>query len=199
MSSTPTDLDAQRLEAARLAHILLRFASAAAHPPFGHTPPGMLKIGTEAYVFGPSWSPVANAAVEPFLTGLPSPALLSPGLMRGSVHLTLVAELSGERRRWAEKTLSNQIAVLDSLMEQQGLGDSARLLVEFEGEHHVFTLGTFRYYAQHFAVEVGWNLNRLDGDPQADACLKLLRADGKPFSGRSSMMPPGWRRAGDAA
>ncbi len=185
-----------RPEAARLANIVLRFASLVAHPPLGHTPPGQLKVGTEAFVFSPSWTPVATADVEQFLIALPGPALMSPGLSRGTVHLTLVHDLNGDRRQWAEKTLSNQAAFLDSIATQLGLSPTARVLLELDEEMHVFALSTVRYWAQYLAVEVGWTLSRLDADPRADACLMLLRADGRPFPGRSSMRHHG-RRLGE--
>ena len=68
------------MEAARLAFALIRFAGAVAYPLIGHTPPGVLKVGTEAYMFSPSWRRVPRDEVEAFLVGLPSPALLAPTL-----------------------------------------------------------------------------------------------------------------------
>jgi hypothetical protein len=199
---TPIDPtpDPERPDAARLALTLLRVAGAAAHPYPGHTPPGQPRIGTEAFVFLPSWTSIPIGEVESFLVSLPSPALLSSTLIRGVINLFLLEELSGDRRRWAEKTLSNQVACFDSMCTQQGLTDNTRVLLEFEEESHIFPLPTIRYWARQMAVDIGWTLNRLDDEPRAGACLLLMRADGNPFRGRSSMLRPGWRRSsGDAA
>lgn len=199
MSLTAAAPDRERGEAARLASLLLRFANAVGHPAPGHKPPDALKVGSEAFIFGPSWTPIPIAAIESFLFALPCPVLLSSTLTRGVVTLTLVEDLTGDRRRWAEKTLSNGAACLDSLTTQLGLAETAPVLVEFEDESHVFSVATIRYWAQHLPVEIGWNLGRLEGEPRAEACMLLIRADGKPFPGRSSMLRPGWRRSsGDA-
>jgi hypothetical protein len=177
-----------RVEAARLAFALIRFAGAAAHPRLGATPPGVLKLGTEAYIFGPSWRLVPHHEVEAFLVGLPSPALMTPTLTQGEIALTLVHELTGDRRRWAEKTLSNLVACLDENAAQLNLPATARILVEFDDESHVFSLAAVRHWAQQLAVNVGCKIAALKGDKRADACLTLLRADGREFPGRSCMI-----------
>jgi hypothetical protein len=197
VAGTAASADDARLEAARLAFVLIRFAGAAAYPRIGHTPAGVLRVGTEAYIFGPSWHSVPRNEVEAFLLGLPSPALLVPTLTRGVIALTLVHELDGDRRRWAEKTLSNLTAGLDEMGTQLGLSAASRILVEFDDESHVFSFAAVRHYAQQFAVDVGCNLTRLEGDVRADACLMLLRSDGREFPGRSCMLRR--RSAGGAA
>ena len=183
-----------REEAARLAFTLLRFASAAGHPRLGTTPPGVLKMGTEAWVFGPSWQLVPNDGVIAFLSGLSSPALLNPTLIHGEVVLTLVDELAGERRRWAEKTLSNLVGNLDSMVSQSRLPPTARVLVEFDEESHVFSLDAVREWAGTLAVNVGWNIAPLENEDRAEACLMLVRADDREFSGRSCMMRERYRQ-----
>jgi hypothetical protein len=181
-----------RLEAARLACALIRFEDVAAHPSRGATPPGAPRVGTEAYVFQPSWVTVPRDEVATFLVGLPSPALLSHTTTRGVLALTLLHELSGDRRRWAEKTLSNYAAGLEELGPQLGLSPASRILLEFDEESLVFSFAAVRELTQQFAVGVGWSIERLERDDRADACMVLLRSDGKRFQGRSCMLPPGW-------
>jgi len=185
-----------RAEAARLAFALIRFVGAAAYPRLGGTPPGAPKVGTEAYVFGPSWRRVSHQEVEAFLLGLPSPALMSNTLTQGEIALTLIHELAGDRCRWAEKTLSNLVGCLDENVSQLGLSPTARILVEFDDESHVFSLTAVRHWAQQLAVNVGCNIGLLEDDDRADACLMLLRPDGREFPGRSCMMRR--RRSGGA-
>src|SRR6185436_5585787 len=144
MTATAQLPDDLRHEAARLAFALLRFEGAIAHPFPGSTPPGQLVIGTQAYVFTPSWRSVPNEEVESFLVGLPSPALMSPTATRGVVALTLLHELSGERKRWGEKTLSNCTTIFDEISSQLGLSSASRILLEFEGESHVFSFDAVR-------------------------------------------------------
>jgi hypothetical protein len=177
-----------RAEAARLAFALIRFLGAAAYPPLGVTPPGVLKVGTEAYIFGPSWRRVPRQEVEAFLLALPSPALINHTLTQGVLALTLIHELTGDRRRWAEKTLSNGVGCLDENASQLSLSATARILVEFDDESHVFSLAAVRHWAQQLAVDVGCNIALLENDQRADACLMLLRPDGREFPGRSCML-----------
>lgn len=114
MTATAAHPDDLRAEAARLAFALLRFEGVAAHPMRGAATP-------DAYVFLPSWREVPGSEVEAFLVGLPSPALLLPTTLRGTIALLLLHELTGDRRRWAEKALSNFAAGLDELAPQLGL------------------------------------------------------------------------------
>lgn len=185
--------DDLRMEAARLAFALIRFEGAAAHPMQGSTPPGSLCVGTEAYVFQPSWRVVPRDEVEAFLVELPSPALLAPTTIRGIIALTLVHELSGERRGGAEKTLSNFATALEKTRGRLALEPSSRILVEFDEESHVFSFAGVREWSQQLAVHVGWNISPLEGDEHAAACMKLMRSDGRRFPGRSCMIPAGWQ------
>src|SRR3989442_9819422 len=115
-----------------LASALHRIASIAPHPLTTSTPPGSLRVGTEAYVFIPSsrWVPLDQ--LETFLVSLPSPALLAPTTIRGMIALTLLHELSGERRRGFEHELDNCAAALEEIGPQLGLSATSRILVEFD-------------------------------------------------------------------
>jgi hypothetical protein len=171
--------DELRLEAARIAFALLRFEEAVVHPLRAHTSPGELAVGTQAYVFTPSWRKIPREEVASFLVGLPSPALMSPTTTRGMVALTLFHELSGDRRRWAEKTLSNFTTVFDELSGRFGLTSASRILLEFDEESHVFSFAGTRLWTEQFGVQVGWNMIPLENDPRAQARLMLRRSDGK--------------------
>src|SRR5438034_11258317 len=69
-------------QAAEFAFALIRFEEGAAHPSRASTPPGMPRIGPDAYLFTPSWRPVLRDEVPTFLTQLASPALLAPTTTR---------------------------------------------------------------------------------------------------------------------
>jgi hypothetical protein len=129
--------------------------------------------------------------MEAFLVGLPSAALLAPTTVRGVISLTLLHELSGDRRRWFEKTLSNFAAGLDDCGAQLGLSSSSRILLEFDEESHLFSFAGVREWSQQFPVQVGWNIASLEGEKRADARMKLRRSDGRWFRGRSCMVPNG--------
>jgi hypothetical protein len=185
MDALATESSDLRAEAARLAVALIRFEGVAAHPFPASTPPGALHAGTEAWTFIPSWTRVPADAVEAFLVSLPSPALLSQTTTRGVIALLLLHELSGDRRRWAEKTFSNYDVGLDAAAGQLGLTPESPILVEFDDESHLFSLAAVRAWSQAFAVQVGWNLRPLHDDPHADACMGLMRSDGRWYEGRS--------------
>ena len=189
MSAIVQDSDNLRREAARIAVALLRFAERSAHPMRAHTPPGVLRLGIDAYEFLPSWHRIPREDIEAFLASLPSPALLAPTTVRGAVALTLLHELSGDRRRWAEKTFSNFAAGLADVGPQLGLSRTSRILLEFEEESHVFSFAAVREWTQQFVVHIGWNIGPLESDSSADACLQLMPNDGQRFRGRSCMVP----------
>lgn len=170
--------DHLRHEAAKIAFALIRFDEVLAYPPTHHTAPGAPVVGRDAYVFMPSGLAVPRHQVEAFLVALPSPALLSPTLTRGMVALTLVHELGGDRRRWAEKTLSNFTNGFDELSGQLRLSADCRILLEFDSESHVLSHAGVRLWTHQFAVQVGWVLRRLDHDPRAEARLQVRRSDG---------------------
>ena len=189
MTAIATNRDDLRSEAARIALTLIRFDEIAAHPLGESTTTGSLRVGTEAYFFLPSWRKVPRDEVETFLVGLPSPALLAPTTIRGTIALTMLHELSGDRRRWAEKTLSNFVVVLEEISAQLGLSPTSRILLEFDEESHVFSFAAVHEWTQQFAVQVGWTIWRLEGDNRADARLMVRRSDGQWFRGQSCMVP----------
>src|SRR5258708_16239937 len=98
MTAIAVNTDDVRLEAARLAAALIRFAQVAAHPLKTSTPPGSLRVGTEAYVFMPSSRWVPRDQLETFLVSLPSPALLAPTTIRGMIALPLLPDLIADPR-----------------------------------------------------------------------------------------------------
>lgn len=189
MTAIVTDSDDLRAEAARIAVALLRFESVAAHQSTSSTSPGMLRVGTDAYVFLPSWRSVPNDQVDTFLLTLPSPMMLLPTTRRGIISLVLVHELGGERRSWAEKTLSNFAGLLEEMATELGLVPQSRILVEFDEESHVFSFAAVREWSQRFAVHVGWSVGPIENDDGIDACMGLVRGDGQWFKGRSCMRP----------
>ncbi len=191
MTAIATNGDDVRMEAARIAFALIRFEGVAAHPMGASIPPDSLRVGTEAF-FLPSWREVPYDEVEAFLVGLPSPALLAPTTMRGVIALALLHELSGDRQRWAEKTLSNFAAGLEEIAPQLGLSPTSRILLEFDQESHAFSFAGIREWTQQLPVQVGWSISPLEGDDRADACMMLRRSDGKRFPGQSCTIPPGW-------
>jgi hypothetical protein len=188
MTAIAPNTDDVRPEAARLAAALIRFGDVAAHPTAGYTPPNSPRVGTDAYIFAPSGRQVPRNEVERFLISLPSPAILSHTTWRGLITLTLLHELSGDRRRGAEKAFSNLGAGLEEIRTQLGLSDSSRILVEFDEESHVFSFAAVREWSQQFVVQVGLSLGVLKGEKRADARLLLRHSDGRPFPGRSDMI-----------
>ncbi len=174
IASMPDDL---RLEAARIAFALIRFEEQVA--PLGPPPAsGVHAIGVDPYLFTPSLRRVAPAEVEAFLARLPSPALLSPTTTRGIIALTLVHELSGDRRRGAEKILSNATVIFDELSNTLGLTATSMILLKVNEESHLLSHAGTRLWTQLFAVQVGWNIGALEHDPRAQAVLRVRRSDG---------------------
>ena len=169
------DVDQQ---AASLAFALLRFEDRAAHPSLGSTPPGMLRVGIDCYLFTPSWKRIPCSDVAAYLAQLPSPALLSPTTTRGIVSLTLVDELSGDRRAWAQKSFDNQLGGLQSMATQLGLTDDSNVLLQFDDEEHLFSLPVLRTWCARFGVHVGWGITAYTDDSRARARLMLTRSDG---------------------
>ncbi len=130
-----------------------------------------------------------------FFVGLPSPALLVPTPVRGVIALILLHELSGDRRRWAEKTLSNFALGLEETSAELGLSPTSRVLLEFPEESHVFSFAGVREWTQQFAVQVGWSIAPLESTERADACVMLRRSDGRRFPRQSGVhAPPGPER-----
>ena len=188
MTAIAANTDDVRLEAARLASALIRFAQVAAHPMEASSPPASLRVGTDAYVFLPSWRRIPRDQVETFLISLPSAALLAPTTIRGVIALILLHELSGDRRRGFEKELDNFAAGLEEIGPQLGLSPASRILVEFDEESHVFSFAAVREWTQQFPVQVGWSIAPLERENRADARMLLRRSDGQSFRGRSDMV-----------
>jgi hypothetical protein len=147
-------------------------------------------LGEDAYSFTPSWQLTPRAEIVPFLVSLPSPALLAPTTTRGVVALTLLHELSGDRRRWGERVLSNFSAGLDHFIRQLGLTNDTDVLLEFEQESEIYSLAAVRIWTQQFAVlQIGWTLSPLRGDARAQAQLVVCRSDGQWFPSSQSAGP----------
>ncbi len=175
-SAAPAD-DALR-DAASLTFAVIRFAEGAAHSHRGSTARGMPRLGEDAYVFAPSLRHVRREDVPAFLAGLPSAAMLFPTTIRGVVALQLLNELSGDRAAGARKEFANQRGGLEELAGQLGLTADSPILLEFGDEAHVVSLAVLLLWSERFAVHVGWNIGRLEGDPRASARLNLFRSDG---------------------
>ena len=188
MTAIAANTDDVRLAAARLAAALIRFEQVAAHPMGGSPPPGALRVGIDAYIFMPSLRRVPLDQVETFLVGLPSPAMLAPTTRRGMIALTLLHELSGDRRRGFEHELDNFAAALAEIGAQLGISPTSRILVEFDEESHVFSFAAVREWTQQLVVTVGWSITSLEREERADARMLLRRSDGRPFPGRSDMI-----------
>jgi hypothetical protein len=104
--------------------------------------------------------------------------MLVPSTTRGVVALLLLDELSGERAAAARHNLANQRAGLDHLTNRLRLTEESRFLLEFGDEEAIISLAVLRIWCERFAVDVGWNIVSLDGDPRASARLNLFRSDG---------------------
>ena len=190
MPTTVIDFGDVRTQAATLAFALVRFDEPAAHPLDGAVPPGVPHVGTDAYVFSPVWTPVPREAVVPFLAGLPSPAIIVQSITRGILGLTLLDELTGDRRQWGQKTFDNQRAGLAESAKRGNLTDSSLVLFEFGDESHTFPLAAVREWSERFALNVGWNIGPLPNDARASARLNARRSDGRWSSGLACNPPP---------
>lgn len=189
-AAIPISPDELRLQAASLAFALLRFGAGAAHPDISTPPPGVpntgtLKTGTECYLFTPSWRRIPIAGVARFLAELPSAALLTSTTTRGIATLTLLDELTGDRREWAEKTLSNQQAGLEHMVAQLSLNENARIVLQFDEEEHWYSLAVLRAWCAGYGVDVPWNMRAYEDDSRAQARLMLYRSDGATSWGES--------------
>jgi len=180
LALAPDDL---RTEAARIAFALLTLEEPMARALGNAVPPGSLAIGDDVYLFSPSWRPVPRDQVVSFLVGLPSPALLSPTTTRGVIALTLLHELSGDRRRWAEKSLSNFTEGFDAHVDRLGLTRESRIgLAAGEGAPlETFSLDGIRLWTSQFGVQIGYSLRRAPEDPPGDVRMAVRRSDGRWF------------------
>jgi hypothetical protein len=165
---------------------MIRFAEGAAHPARGHTPEGVPRLGEEFYSFVPSSKRVRVEDVPRFLSELSAPAFLLPTTTRGIVSMHLVDELSSVRAQSMEHEFENQIDGLNKLVTQYGIADDARVLLEFGDETHVTTIDVLKTWSKRFAVNVGWSISQLAGDPRASVRLNLFRSDGVNSVGNST-------------
>ncbi len=168
----PDDLS---LEAATLAATLLKYEERAAHQHPSHTPTGAPVIGQDAYVFPPSTRRVPRDQIPAFLAALPCPAFLAPTIVRGTVTLTLLQELSGERRASIQHNLDNQVA---GLRDMASGPDTDRVLVEFDDYAHLFSLGAVRLWASRFGILVGWNITPSADPGRAEWQMNLFSGSG---------------------
>ena len=171
--------DDMSLEAAQLAAAMLRFQEPLAHLMSAHTPEGLPVVGLDAYAFVPSPRMVARDQVAAYLAGLPSPAMLAPTTVRGIVSLILLQELTGERRAAMQHELDNQGAALN---HHAAAADTDRVLLEFDDEVHLFSLGAVRLWARRYGVLVGWSIGRCSEPTRAEWRFDLLGGDGHRYS-----------------
>lgn len=195
MAEPPDSLSTARVQAAALTFAMLQFEQEAAHPRQG-SPSREKTLGVDEFLFLPSWKPVPRAEMVSFLANLSAPALLVQTTMRGAIALMLLDELSGERRWWGEKNLSNQLAGVNALAEQfqPPLGPDSKLLLETRHENHIVTLDVLRYWAEHFSCPAGWNIGapRPGAPAEVAAQIRLFSADGR-VSPPSQVAAP-WER-----
>lgn len=166
-------------QAAELAAAVLRFQEPLAHLLSKHTPAGMPIIGVDTYVFAPSPRNVPRDQVAEYLVALPSPAMLAPTTVRGMISLVLLHELSGERRAFLQHELDNHSAALAT---HASAPDDDRVLLEFDDESHLFSLGAVRLWAQRYGILVGWNMGPCSEPARAEWQINLLGGDGRRYS-----------------
>lgn len=179
MTASALAYDDLPLEAAQLAAAMLRFQEPLAHLRSAHTPNGMPVVGVDAYAFVPSPRMVPRDRVAQHLAALPSPAILAPTTVRGMVSLILLQELTGERRAAMQHELDNQSA---ALTEYASATDTERVLLEFDEESHLFSLGAVRLWAQRYGILVGWNMGRCDEPTRAEWRFTLIGGEGRRYS-----------------
>ncbi len=175
MTAPAFDHDDLLLEAATLAATILRFEERAAHQTSTHTPAGVPVIGQDAYVFPPSTRRIPRDQIPEFLAALPCPAFLAPTTIRGTVTLTLLQELAGERRASIQHNLDNQVGMLQDMAPGS---DTDRVLLAFDDEVHLFTLGAVRLWASRFGILVGWNLTPSTDTGRAEWQMHLFSGSG---------------------
>jgi len=178
MMTSGNAADDALFQAAALAFAMVRFDDRLAHPARWSLPAGVLREGEECYIFFPSRRRIPIAEVPAFLAGLSSPAILSPTMTRGIVSLTLLDELTGERRAHAQHNFDNQRSVVESMAAGLGLGAAAKVLLQFDDEEHIIPLSAIQTWSGRFAVQVGWSVRDYVDDKRADARMMLRRSDG---------------------
>lgn len=179
MASPAPAYDDRGLEAAEIVAAMLRFQEPLARPMSKHTPEGMPVVGVDSYVFLPSSRPVRRDQLAAHLASLPCPALLTPATARGIVGLILLNELIGERRTTMQRELDNQSGLL---AESAPGSDTDSVLLEFDDESHLFSLGAVRLLACRYGILVGWNVGPCSDAGRAEWRMNLFGGDGQRFS-----------------
>jgi hypothetical protein len=177
--AAPRDPHEDHLEAARVAVAMLRFQEPLAHLQASSTPEGMPVIGVDAYVFLPSPQPILRPQLAEYLTTLSCPAFLAPTTARGFISVSLLDDLSADRRRAMKHHLSNQVS---GLTEMAPGADADRVLLEFDDEVHLFSLGAVRRWAGFYPVFVGWSIWPSSDRSRAEWQMNLFGGDGKRYS-----------------
>jgi hypothetical protein len=169
-----------RLQAAALTFAMLRFEQESGHESHASDPDNR-RLGLDHFVFLPSWKSISREEVVPFLASLSSPALIFPTTTRGVASLILLDELTGERRKWARKTLDNQLAIIDELASRFSppFNGESKVLLEFAGETHLLTLNSVREWSKQFSAPTRWSLGDSRNDPRAPARFRLIGSDGR--------------------
>ena len=181
MLSTATSEASFDLEAARLAAAMLRFQEPLVPLQEGVTPAGMPVVGKDSYSFIPSPKPVLREDIPAFLASLPSPAILAPTIVRGIVSVTLLDEISGDRRAAMEHEFDNQLSFLRG-DRFANASDTDRALLEFDNEVLEFSLGAGRLWAERYGILVGWSVVPCEDRGRAEWRINLIGGDGKRYS-----------------
>ena len=169
------------LDAARLAAAMLRFQEPLAPLMQGCTPAGQPVVGVDAYSFVPFPKRVLREDVPAFLASLPCPAMLAPTIVRGIVSLTLLDELSPDRRAAMQHELDNQLSFFRNDRFATA-SDVDRVLLEFDDESLEFPLGAVRLWAERYGILVGWILAPCEAPDRAEWRINLIGGDGQRYS-----------------
>lgn len=169
------------LDAARLAAAMLRSQEPLV-PLLKHsTPAGQPVLGVDCYAFIPAPKQVPREEIPAFLASLPCPAMLAPTIIRGIISLTLLDELSGDRRAAMKHELDNQLSFFQGDMFA-GATDSDRVLLEFDDESLEVPLGAVRLWAGRYGILVGWSVVACEDRGRAEWRINLIGGDGQRYS-----------------
>jgi hypothetical protein len=160
---------------------MLRFQEPLAAMMKHSTPAGEPELGVECYSFLPFPKRVLREDIPAFLASLPCPAMLAPTIIRGIVSITLLDELSPERRAAMQHELDNQLSFFQEDMFAHA-SDTDRVLLEFDDESHEFPLAAVRYWAGRYGILVGWNLFPSEDRDRAEWRINLIAGDGQRYS-----------------
>lgn len=166
------------LAAARLAAAMLRFQEPLASLMKHSTPAGQPELGVDCYAFMPYPKRVLREDLPAFLASLPSAVMLAPTIIRGIVSISLLEELSPDRRTSMQHDLDNQQSIFGDVVPMDA-SDGDRVLLEFDDESHQFSLGAVRLWAGRYGILVGWNLAPCEDRDRADWRINLIGGDGK--------------------